>query len=147
MSETTTTSTEKWIIPCGGAKADTATAARDLYTGNHFSEALATALANVPAEQVFILSAKYGLLALDTVVAPYDVKMGDVESISPAEVAVQAIRFGFDFETRVQAFLPQRYLAVLTEACEWIGCEVWDTYEADAGIGYQKGTLKSVRSF
>lgn len=150
MSDTNTTAnnteTEVWVIPCGGAKADMKAAARHLYTGSFFREALNTALANVPADRVFILSAKHGLLPLTTEVEPYDLRMGDVESVNGTEVAVQANRLGWNPLTRVQAFLPRKYLSVLEDAARWLGVEVWDTYEADAGIGEQKRTLKSIRN-
>ncbi len=147
MSEFLTKTPEVWVIPCGGAKADAPCAARDLYTGSFFREALATALANTTPDRVFVLSAKHGLLSLDTVVAPYDLRMGEVEAVTATEVAVQALRLGWDPTTRVQAFLPRAYLAVLDEALRWLGCDTVDTYEADGGIGEQKRTLRCVRTY
>jgi hypothetical protein len=44
----------------------------------------------VPESAIYILSAKYGLLPLDQVIAPYDLTMGQPGSVTPAQVRQQA---------------------------------------------------------
>lgn len=71
------------LVGCGKSKAAAACKARDLYTGNLFSGARDYAEGEVTAGRAtawFILSAKHGLLAPDTVVAPYDTKLSKAEA-------------------------------------------------------------------
>lgn len=58
------------VIPCGSSKLSYPAPARDLYTGPLFRKALA--LADRCDADLYIFSAKYGLLHPDTVIAPYD---------------------------------------------------------------------------
>jgi hypothetical protein len=59
-----------FIITCSSQKIKTESPARDLYLSERFI--LAKKLADEYADQWFIISAKYGLLEPDQVVAPYD---------------------------------------------------------------------------
>ena len=59
------------LISCVKRKADHAAKARDLYISSWFRLAIRYAESLQP-DQVLILSAKYGLLALDAVVEPYE---------------------------------------------------------------------------
>jgi len=52
-------------------------------------------------EAIFILSAKYGLLANDDMVQPYSLTLGQAGSVTAHYVNQQAIRFGIDKETCV----------------------------------------------
>lgn len=58
------------VIPCSGLKLSYPAPARDLYTGTFFRKALA--LADRCDADLYIFSAKYGLIHPDTVIAPYD---------------------------------------------------------------------------
>jgi hypothetical protein len=141
-----------FVIPCGAAKADHATAAADLYTGSAFAHTLRAAQAEAAATErdlgattaVLILSAKYGLLALDDVVAPYDVKMGQPDSIGADALTAQAAALGIDYDTEVYALLPAAYRERLTAALDALDVAVQDVYEAAPGIGYQRGVASSV---
>ncbi len=77
------------IIPCGGAKLTTPAPARELYIGSMFRDQLATALTMTEEENIFILSAKHGLIALDTIVEPYDLKMGQKNTVATETLAAQ----------------------------------------------------------
>jgi hypothetical protein len=57
---------------------------------------------------VLILSARHGLLALDDVVSPYDMRMGEQGCITSPEVTEQAHRFGIQRDDEVYALLPVR---------------------------------------
>ena len=63
------------IIPCSGAKKDSACSAFDMYEGELFK--LIRANLEFPTEvfEIFILSAELGLVHADTVIEPYDKKM------------------------------------------------------------------------
>lgn len=149
----TTASTARpvvYVVPCGAAKTDQAAAARDLYTGAHFRNTLATAEAMAAEDGglVLILSAKLGLIELDTVVAPYDVKMGDADAITPAGILNTAVELGLDeVDPELYALLPGAYFTALAEALAAVDVYPADVYEAAPGIGYQRGTVRSCREF
>lgn len=143
--------TTTYLVPCGAAKQDAPTAARDLYTSSTFRMVLQAAEAAAAADreygddaQVFIVSALHGLVALDTVVAPYDVKMGDAASIGADALAAQFAAAGIGWGDGVYAFLPKAYLAVADAALRTLDVWVQPVYEAAPGIGYQRGVAASV---
>lgn len=59
------------LIACSKSKVDYETKAEDMYVGNLFRLSLAYAKA-LQMDKLYILSAKYGLLNIDTVIEPYD---------------------------------------------------------------------------
>jgi hypothetical protein len=61
------------LVSCGASKLPHAAPARDLYTSPLFRKSLA--YAERTCARVYILSAKHGLVELDQVLAPYDVKL------------------------------------------------------------------------
>lgn len=144
------------LVPCAAAKLDVPAAARDLYASANFQHMLraalteaadTTAVLGVPA-RVMILSAEHGLLELDTVVAPYDTKMGDAGCVTPAVLRDQLAATG---ATTVEAMLPAAYYDALAAAvadnndddtAPWI--ELLNVYEAAPGIGYQRGVASSL---
>ena len=148
MTTATAARTIVYVVPCGAAKLDVAAPARELYTGSHFRNTLATAeqLAAEEGGLVLILSAKLGLIELDTVVAPYDVKMGDADAITPTAIRNGAVELGLDqLDPELYAFLPSAYYAALAQALEPLDLYVSDVYEAAPGIGYQRGAVRASR--
>lgn len=141
-----------YVVPCGASKAPTACAAADLYTGSLFREVLAAAVAEAGAENVLILSALYGLLPLDEVLAPYDVKMGDAAALDRRdggvlELAAQVIGHGLHRDgVTVYTMLPAAYERMMDEALRLAGglCTV-PVYEATAGMGEHKAIAKGLR--
>jgi len=148
---TTATNTAKVIVPCGGAKVDHATSARDLYTGSAFREVLAAAVKLVGEGNVLILSALHGLLDLDEVVDPYDVKMGQADAIDRRDgglldLAAQILNRGLD-NADVHAMLPNKYCAILDEAMRLAdGRPIREVYEGTIGIGEHKAIAKDLRN-
>ena len=73
------------VIACGSAKRSEPARASDLYTGGLFQDAIGYARANTGEfkkyDMVRILSAKYGFLTFDQIVAPYDVWLGNVKGV------------------------------------------------------------------
>lgn len=59
------------LIACGKRKAEKPVRAEEMYLGTLFKYSLAYAR-KIEADKIFILSAKHGLLALDTVIEPYN---------------------------------------------------------------------------
>lgn len=93
------------IVPCGGAKLTEPAPAGDLYVGSYHraTRRAAAAIAADTGARVLILSALHGLLELDRVVAPYDLRMGQADSVTPARVAEQAVALGVDGAVTVLA--------------------------------------------
>ena len=144
------------VVPCAADKADRPVAARELYVSDNFAHALRAAeLEAIDTERVcgvsvkvMILSARYGLVELDQVLAPYDLRMGQAGSISAAGIAAQLAELA---PSAVMSMCPAAYrdrlAAAVAESNEdednaWI--EFIDTYEAAPGIGYQRGVASSL---
>ncbi len=66
------------IIGCGAAKKDGHHAARDLYMGNLFKAHLRFAERLKPRE-LFVVSAKYGLVQIDEELESYELKLADLD--------------------------------------------------------------------
>lgn len=135
-----------YVIPCGGAKADHPAQARDLYVGSMFRHTLAAAERMVALDvaegrgpaRVLILSARYGLVGLDEVLEPYDLRMESHGSVTVEVLAAQALTLGIDWGSDVYALLPRPYLARLDSALRTLDVYVQDVYEGCGGIGEQK---------
>jgi hypothetical protein len=82
------------IVACGSKKLDRPASARCLYTGPYFKACLAYALTIAPAKDIFILSAKYGLIGLNDVIEPYDKRLGDPFSVTEFSLTTQAEQLG-----------------------------------------------------
>jgi len=76
MTTTTTPTISIALIGCSGPKLKQAAPARQLYTSQLFRSTLA--FAERRHDAVYVISAKHELVALDQVVAPYDLTMADV---------------------------------------------------------------------
>jgi hypothetical protein len=135
-----------YVIPCGAAKLDHPAPARDLYTGQMFRHTLAAAEAAATWDRthgcgearILILSALHGLTELHAVKAPYEQKMGQPGSVTPAELTAQALDLGIDWGSDVYALLPAAYYTALDEALRPLCVYVQPVYEAAPGIGYQR---------
>lgn len=68
------------LIACGKDKKNIASEAKDLYQGSYFKKTLEYAyiLSKKHKADIYILSAKYGLLELDTIISPYNFTLNDV---------------------------------------------------------------------
>lgn len=133
-----------YVIPCGAAKVVEPAPARYLYIGRMFRHtltaverlvALDEAEGNGPA-RVLILSARHGLVDLDRVLAPYDMRMRDAGAVTAEALTAQATALGI--VDRVYAFVPRAYLARLDAALQPLGVAVQDVYEGCRGIGDQR---------
>jgi len=94
---------------------------------------------------VLILSALYGLMTLDTWVEPYDVKMGDRNSVTADTLIVQAEALGISWGDDVYALLPSAYYDVLSEALGALDIYPQNVYEAAPGIGFQREVVGCIR--
>lgn len=136
-------STRIVIIPCGGAKLETSAPSRDLYIGSMFRDTLTTARAMTTEKNIYILSALYGLIALDQIVEPYDLKMGQRGSVRTSTLEQQLNEILPKNEAFIiEALLPKAYIEALENAFPyWIE----NHFAGTKGIGYQKQVLKTIR--
>ncbi|MCI0339330.1 MAG: YaaA family protein [Acidobacteria bacterium] len=100
------------IISCGKQKLTCPALARELYTGLYFKATLGYALTIAPVENIFVLSAKYGLVRLDDRLKPYDLKMGEAGSVTCQKVLRQAERMGIAGRS-VVALGGSRYVRII----------------------------------
>lgn len=127
------------VVPCGAAKLDRPAPAAQLYSSAHFQLTLAAARAAAGDDAgVRILSAQHGLVALDDVLAPYDVTMTDAGSVTTGELQDQLHELGVSADVSVITLLPKAYRARLTPAVLALGGRVVDLYADAPGIGYQR---------
>jgi hypothetical protein len=80
------------IIPCGQAKLTHPAPAGELYVGAYATSCRRWALRVTEPERVRVLSALYGLVPLDRVLRPYDLRMGRPGSVEPEYLIRQAAR-------------------------------------------------------
>lgn len=131
------------VVGCGRGKLGHRAQAAELYTGQHFTACLQTALAIAPPEAVRILSAKHGLVGLADELDPYDVTLGQPGAITPNELVTQAWTAGLldRPDLAVIALCPARYADLLRQ--------VWRnvyTPLAHLGIGQQRHALAVMRA-
>jgi hypothetical protein len=82
------------IISCGQIKLNRPAKASDLYIGRLFKSALKFARRNFDENAIFIISAKYGLIPTNKIIAPYDNVIGKNELITIEMVIAQAELLG-----------------------------------------------------
>ncbi len=141
------------VIPCGGSKLETAAPAAELYTGSMFKDALNTARTMTTDDNIRILSALHGLIKLSDIVAPYDVKMGDADSITNDKLRRQVewlIDENGTVDHEIHTLLPRRYYDSIWAAVHTVNRRhtfpMRNHFAGCAGIGYQKAALKALRT-
>jgi hypothetical protein len=143
------------VIPCAAAKHDAPAPAAALYNSANFAHTLHAAMGEAADTErvlgtptrVMILSALHGLLELDTVVAPYDTKMGDAGCIGAAALQAQLEQLD---ATTIVSMLPGAYYRALRAAVDagndagTTDIDLMNAYEDAPGIGYQRGVAGSL---
>lgn len=100
------------VIPCSAAKLDRPAPAGELYRGSlHIMCRRAADTLTAEGGTVVVLSARYGLVPLAQVIAPYELRMGDPGSITAAELRAQAARLGIDRAEDVTVLAGAAYTA------------------------------------
>lgn len=82
------------LVPCGSVKATSPRAAGDLYTGGYHRLTRRAAAALTTSDSTRIVSALHGLLPLNQVIAPYDLRLGQPGSITAEQLEAQADQQG-----------------------------------------------------
>lgn len=81
------------IITCDSKKLTKPSIAQNMYIGSFFKTQLQWAKKHFNRNNIFILSAKYGLLKLDDLIEPYDLKMGDKNSVNLQTISKQIKKY------------------------------------------------------
>lgn len=103
------------IVPCSRAKLDTAAPAGHLYTGP-LHAAARRAAERLSARRVLVLSARHGLVDLNTVIEPYDLAMGEPGSVTTETLGRQAAAMGEPPNTpAVILLLPRAYAQAVAD--------------------------------
>lgn len=137
-----------YVVPCSDAKAAQPAKARHLYVGQMFAHTLRAAEASAAKDarigadaKVLILSAKFGFVDPETILEPYDVKMGEVGSITVAELTRQAEALGLE---DAYCLLPGAYYDIVYAALKPIYGLAHDVYEVNRGIGEQRSICSQI---
>jgi hypothetical protein len=130
------------IIPCGNSKLSTAAPASEFYTGSMFQDSLRTARKLFSDDRIYVMSAKHGIVPLDKVLEPYDVKLGMEGSIDARTLADSLDEAGI--EGTITSLLPKMYDQLFTEAAAG-RFEIDHHFEGSRGIGDQKARLAKLR--
>lgn len=129
------------IVPCGAKKRTTPSPARELYIGAMFSMTwrAAEALKARHGGRVLILSGLHGLVDPETVLAPYEMRMGMPGSVQPGTLRAQAEAFRTDAAEVIVLGGKDYAKAAIT---------VWPHAQTPlvglSGIGYQRGALSKI---
>lgn len=133
------------IIPCGGKKQPERCRAVEMYTGPYFKGCLmyAYSLVHEQYENIFILSAKYGLLDLNQEIETYNLKMGQPGCVNWRQVKKQAEERGILEVPQVTALGGELY----TQVVKWVwgSGRVKTPLAGVGGIGKQLQWLKNHR--
>lgn len=130
------------VIPCGGKKLTEPAPAGDLYIGSQhrLARQAADTLARNLGARVLILSAKHGLLDLETVVEPYDMTIDHPNAVTAQDVAHQLI--GMDARTII-ALTPKGYTNLLRGR---VGTRIEDRLAGTSGIFEQRTILSTIKN-
>jgi hypothetical protein len=86
------------VISCGAKKAATAQPAIDLYQGAFFRAMRSWARSVTKDRNIYIMSAKYGLLPASKVIEPYNLRMGQAGCVSVDTLQRQARALHITYE-------------------------------------------------
>lgn len=114
------------LVACGKSKLERAAPACELYTGNLFRAQLAHAVAKFGRDNVLILSAEHGLVALDDVLEPYDTTMAGAglrqRLVWAERVVGQLLHRFLDACVDLHVFAGSAYIAPLMDyRAGWVG--------------------------
>lgn len=79
------------IIPCGARKLDRSAQAQRMYIGSYHKMCQRYALSLVTPDDVYILSAKHGLLKMTDVIEPYSLTLGQPGCVTSSHIHRQAL--------------------------------------------------------
>lgn len=96
------------LISCVSKKRNYSCKARDLYISELFKKSLDYAEKVVKADNIFILSAEYGLVPIEKVIAPYDKtlnNMNKIERLAWSNLVIEDLKQYIDIDNDEVIFL------------------------------------------
>lgn len=82
------------VIPCGAKKINKPAPACNLYIGPYFKACWSYSISLTNYSNIYILSAKHGLIKSTTILYPYNLQMGQPGSIGLKKIEEQASEYG-----------------------------------------------------
>jgi len=147
------TDTTLAVIGCGNAKADEASAARDLYTSNYFG--LKREYGEHFADRLVILSAEHGLVWGTRTIEPYDTTLDDRDREALVDEVAWNLRSPFTDHSHADEVLllaGRDYASIYADAIKQENEIAFDPLDMDVvdvfaeaecgGIGEQMGWLR-----
>ncbi|MGY1548261.1 DUF6884 domain-containing protein [Streptomyces sp. MN6] len=129
------------IIPCGSAKLGHKAPAGELYVGPYHRSCREAADAlTAEGGTVLVLSARYGLVSLDQEIEPYDLRMGQLGSVTVEQLREQARDLGVDAAENVIILGGEAY----TNAALQVWPQAATPLAGLSGMGYQRQYLAKV---
>ncbi|MFJ6014499.1 DUF6884 domain-containing protein [Streptomyces sp. NPDC092952] len=137
-----TSTTRVVVIPCSGKKKDSPAPAGEMYLGSYHRACRATADA-LTADNglVLVLSSRYGLVTLDEVLEPYEMRLRDRGAVSDLVLRAQARKLGVNTVQDVTVLAGADYVTSARS--------VWPHASAPLtglGIGKQRKHLAELRT-
>lgn len=127
------------IIACGATKTLQAAPARDLYCSAHFQFIYRAAARLAGDGQIWILSARHGLVHPERILEPYDCRLGDRDAVTAASIDVTVLA------DPIHTLLPAAYAALLHDAVTTAGRRVEHAWFAGTrGIGAQRSVAAAI---
>jgi len=142
------------VIPCSAGKridkragdaphpaGDAPLPAGDLYTGPYHRLCRRAAEAMTAAGgTILIVSAAHGFLALEDLLMPYEMRMGDAGCVDAARLAAQAADRGLHDAAILVALGGRAYVDAVTQ----LRLDTWRPLDGCRGIGEQRGRLSRI---
>ena len=129
------------FVGCGAAKRKRACKAEDMYTGSYFKQCITYAKTLTKDNNIYILSAKYGVLPLNKVINPYNKTLNTMSKDEINEwanmVITQLQELHITPDMPVTFICGKNYYQPLTNYFTNI-----TTPLPEGGMGYQKHFLK-----
>ncbi|MGW9410279.1 DUF6884 domain-containing protein [Streptomyces diastaticus] len=129
------------VISCGGKKRPHPAPAGHLYTGGYFTSCRDAARSLRPVHGWLILSALHGFLRPATVIEPYDQRMGQPDSVTPARLLEQATAAHLLDLRHVVVLAPKLY----ADAARTVWPDACTPLVGLAGLGYQRQLLARIQ--
>ena len=79
------------VIPCGARKLTQPAQAQSMYTGSYHRMCKRYARSLTTPDNIYILSAKYGLLKMTDMIEPYSLTLGQPGCVTPLHIKQQAV--------------------------------------------------------
>lgn len=106
------------LVACGATKRAEACKAGEMYRGAMVTCALRWARTITDEGHIYIVSARYGLVAHDEVIEPYQLRLGQPGAVGPTTIRRQAMNLGILHDAAVVAG-GKDYVALVRAA--WVG--------------------------